>query len=112
MCVLRPDLATFSVMDLRARALRGSCCTARPARQRRDRSTALATIARAELTTTRRHSQFIRTARLALYGGVIFSPVVTRWYMMLEGLKIRSKPARESRLPLRALGRTATRPDR
>ncbi|KAM0752217.1 integral membrane protein [Meredithblackwellia eburnea MCA 4105] len=36
---------------------------------------------------------FIRTARLALYGGCIFAPTVTRWYMMLEGLKIKSKPA-------------------
>ncbi|KDE06585.1 hypothetical protein MVLG_03081 [Microbotryum lychnidis-dioicae p1A1 Lamole] len=35
----------------------------------------------------------VRTARLALYGGVIFAPVVTRWYQMLEGIKLKSKPA-------------------
>ncbi|SCZ99520.1 BZ3500_MvSof-1268-A1-R1_Chr3-1g06059 [Microbotryum saponariae] len=40
----------------------------------------------------------VRTARLALYGGVIFAPVVTRWYQMLEGIKLKSKPARTSRI--------------
>lgn len=57
--------------------------------------------------------QFMRTGRLVLYGGklrrcmrwrtklilllagALFAPVVTRWYAMLQGIQIKSKPACE-----------------
>ncbi|GAA5854271.1 hypothetical protein JCM3766R1_004142 [Sporobolomyces carnicolor] len=36
---------------------------------------------------------FMRTARLAGYGGLIFAPVVTKWFGALERIKLASKPA-------------------
>ncbi|KAL8280913.1 hypothetical protein RQP46_006592 [Phenoliferia psychrophenolica] len=38
-----------------------------------------------------RDHDFVRTARLALYGGVLFAPIVTKWYAMLERIQIKSK---------------------
>lgn len=35
----------------------------------------------------------LRTARLALYGGILFAPVVTSWYKMLETIQMKSRPA-------------------
>lgn len=40
-----------------------------------------------------RNHDLLRTGRLALYGGCVFAPIVARWYMLLERLPIRSRPA-------------------
>jgi len=37
---------------------------------------------------------YIRTARLTIYGGCIFAPIVTRWYRLIERVPIRSGRAR------------------
>ncbi|GAA5822535.1 hypothetical protein JCM10212_004237 [Sporobolomyces blumeae] len=35
---------------------------------------------------------FMRTLRLAGYGGLVFAPVVTKWFTALERIKLASKP--------------------
>ncbi|CAE6363822.1 unnamed protein product [Rhizoctonia solani] len=36
---------------------------------------------------------WVRTARLSLYGGTIFAPIVVNWYKLLDRMPIKSKPA-------------------
>lgn len=48
----------------------------------------------------------MRTARLALYGGCVFSPIAYNWYKMLERIKFTSRPLCESLSPP-SLRRTA-----
>ncbi|GAA5907835.1 hypothetical protein JCM5296_005798 [Sporobolomyces johnsonii] len=36
---------------------------------------------------------FMRTLRLAGYGGIIFAPILTRWYAGLDAIKFKSKVA-------------------
>ncbi|KAH7337459.1 sym-1 [Rhizoctonia solani] len=36
---------------------------------------------------------WVRTGRLSLYGGAVFAPIVVNWYVLLDRIPIKSKPA-------------------
>jgi len=37
--------------------------------------------------------KLLRTSRLAFYGGCIFAPIASRWYILLERIPFKSRPA-------------------
>jgi protein Mpv17 len=48
-----------------------------------------------------RDHDFMRTARLSCYGGLVFAPTITKWYSLLERIQMSNRVKSE---PLLSVG--------